>query len=176
MSKVAVVSYLLILVPILYTQAYAAKSFCPWVPTRRKDLQRILRLVSLKKGQKFVDLGCGDGRVVRYLSKHSEGICSGIELSLPHFFFAKLCGFLLSFGKAKVSYGDLLNLDLTDVDTVFVYGYPSSLNTKLKPKIERELKPGAVLVSYEFPISGWQPESVDRGESRADTPLFSYRF
>ena len=180
MSTTAIFLYLLILAPILYTQGYAAKSFCPWVPTRKKDLERLCRFAALEKGQKFVDLGCGDGRVVRYFSRHSEADCLGIELSLPHFLYAKFVGRARSLGRGRrggeIRYGSLLNMDLTDVDAVFVYGYPTTLQSKLKPKLERELKPGAKFISYRYPIYGFDVAESDRGAKRDDAPIFAYRF
>ena len=33
----------------------------------------------------------------------------------------------------------------------------TSVNQKLRPKLEAELKPGTVVVSLDFPIPGWNP-------------------
>ena len=79
-------------------------------------------------------------------------------------------------GRAKIRHGNLLKMDLSQVDIAFIYGHPSTLQSKLKPKLENELKPGAKLISYEFPISGWEAAEIDKGQTRNDTRFFAYRF
>ena len=36
------------------------------------------------------------------------------------------------------------------------------INNKLKPKFEKELKPGTRVVSHVFTFDGWKPSKVDR--------------
>jgi precorrin-6B methylase 2 len=44
--------------------ALTALSFAPWVPTKKRDIVRAIKLSGLQSGEVFYDLGCGDGRVV----------------------------------------------------------------------------------------------------------------
>ena len=49
---------------------------------------------------------------------------------------------------------------------VTLYLLPS-LNLKLIPKLNKELKPGTRIVSHQFPMPGWQPDrriKVDEAE------------
>ena len=43
---------------------------------------------------------------------------------------------------------------------------------KLRPKFEKELKPGARVMSYVWPIPGWESEQVDAQEGRATIFLY----
>ena len=36
----------------------------PFVPTKKKTLQRMIELADLKSGERAVDLGSGDGRII----------------------------------------------------------------------------------------------------------------
>ena len=36
------------------------------------------------------------------------------------------------------------------------------LKAKLKYKLEKELKPGTRVISYAFPIEGWQPKLISK--------------
>jgi hypothetical protein len=40
-------------------------SGAPWVPARKYDVEVILDDVKLQKNEKYLELGCGDGRFVR---------------------------------------------------------------------------------------------------------------
>jgi hypothetical protein len=35
-------------------------------------------------------------------------------------------------------------------------------NAKLRPILDRQLKPGARVVSHDFPVEGWVPDRVER--------------
>jgi SAM-dependent methyltransferase len=73
--------FFLILFLLLASAGYAAWRGAPWVPTWKRDLERIKKLAQLKEGDRFVELGCGTGRVCRYLAKHSSAKTFGVELS-----------------------------------------------------------------------------------------------
>lgn len=50
--------------------------------------------------------------------------------------------------------------DLSGYDAVYVFLMPETYE-KIRPKFETELKPGARVVSYVWPIPGWEPTRVD---------------
>ena len=41
----------------------------------------------------------------------------------------------------------------------------TSSNERLKPNLEKYLKPGARVVSNQFPIKGWKPQAVVHAKS-----------
>jgi hypothetical protein len=57
--------------------------------------------------------------------------------------------------------GSALRVDLSPADVVTMFFLTSS-NDRLKPILESHLKPGARVVSTEFPIKGWKPAEVVR--------------
>ena len=52
-----------------------------------------------------------------------------------------------------------LRVDLSPAKVVTMYFLTSS-NERLKPNLEKYLKPGARVVSNQFPIRGWKPPEV----------------
>ena len=52
-----------------------------WIPTRKKNYERIASLAELKPGMIFYDLGSGSGSLLFYLSKKYNIKCVGIEIS-----------------------------------------------------------------------------------------------
>jgi len=61
----------------------------PWVPTRKKDIQRLLDILKLKKGENFLEIWTWDGRVSYAVAeKFSTANILGIELAFPVFIIA----------------------------------------------------------------------------------------
>jgi hypothetical protein len=66
--------------------------------------------------------------------------------------------------------------DLSGADVVFCYLFPDVMG-RLARKARKEVKPGAVLVSCNFPVKGLDPERVLRPEGALHhDPIFIYRF
>jgi tRNA G46 methylase TrmB len=51
--------------------AYTGLSLAPWVPTKKTDLERINQIAQLKKGEKFLEIGCGDAKVCHFIAKNN---------------------------------------------------------------------------------------------------------
>ena len=150
--------------------AYAAASGAPWVPTWKRDLNRIERLLDLKDGERFVELGSGNGRVCRYLAKSTDADITGVELSfLQH--GVSIFQNRISRSKARSVFGNVFNHDLGSYDAVYLFLMPETYK-KIQPKFERELKPGSRVVSYVWPIPGWSAEKID--EVEGSSKLFLY--
>ena len=63
--------------------------------------------------------------------------------------------------QVKIIAGDMLNVDLSQANVVSLY-LMTEANDTLRPKLERELKPGARVVSLEFKMRGWKPSHVEK--------------
>ena len=154
----------------LTTFAYAGFRGAPWVPTRSSDVERLLKLADIKPGQKFYDLGCGDGRTIIAAARQGA-VTEGFEISLLPYLIAKMSSVFCKDGKVTVKYKDFWNYDLSDADIIYFFLMPK-IYPKLRLKLERELRSGTKVVSYAWPIDGWQPVAVGRTENRL--PLFLY--
>ena len=151
----------LILFFLLASLAYACVRGAPWVPTWRRDIARLMLLLNLKSGQKLYELGCGDGRVGLALVRGTGAELVGIELSFLHWAIAQVLKRLKRMQNARFVWGDIYRQDLSDADAVYLFLMPEFYE-KLKPKLERELRPGTRVVSYVWPIEGWAPIAVDQ--------------
>ena len=161
----------LLLFIILFFFAWTSISLAPWVPTRKKDLSRVLELAQAKPGQVFYDLGCGDGRLVRYMSQHGQMNTRGLELNFWLYLYSKI----RSQKNEVIKFKNLFKEDLSTADIVFVFGMPDTIAKKLKQKLELELKPGAKVISYAFPIRGLNLIKRDKPTPK-DISLYLYSF
>lgn len=106
--------------------------------TSRKKMKEMVKRLDLKKGDTFVDLGCGDGRVVFEVAKNFKDVkCIGYEISPIHIMIAKLSRIILfPFNKrVRIIPDNFLKADFSDVDVVYV-----NWGNKIPKKYEKFLK------------------------------------
>lgn len=157
----------------------ADEKLAPYYPTPETIVERMLQLGGLKAGEKVYDLGSGDGRIVIMAAQKFHADAVGIELDRD------LCRQSLArikkLGLEKTAHivnGDLLAQNYSSADLVTVYLLPDSINNKVQPLLDKQLKKGARVVAHDFEFRNWTPEKVeniaDDGEGRSHT-LFLYR-
>jgi cyclopropane fatty-acyl-phospholipid synthase-like methyltransferase len=136
--------------------AAAARNEVPAVFTPDKTLPQVVKALDLPEHGKVVDLGCGDGRVLASIIRNnSKLVAIGVENNLLVWALARV----RLKHRAKIERGDLRKIDLSGCDRVFAYLGPGMM-AELGPKFERELRPGAKLVSQQFPLPGRKPDEV----------------
>src|SRR2546426_699245 len=61
--------------------------------------------------------------------------------------------------RARFVEQDIFEADISEATVVTMYLSPS-VNARLRPKLQSQLRPGARIVSHDFPIGDWAPERV----------------
>jgi cyclopropane fatty-acyl-phospholipid synthase-like methyltransferase len=139
----------------LLAQTLPASSV-PYVPTTPAIVDAMLKVAGVTKRDVVYDLGCGDGRIVIAAAKQYGARGVGVDIDPVRVAEAranaKAAGVetLVTF---RVE--DLFQADLKDATVVTLYLLPS-VNKRLMPKLRRELKKGARVVSNSFDMgSDW---------------------
>ena len=156
---------------LLASAAYAGISGAPWVPTWKRDLKRIERLLKLSESDRFVELGCGNGRVCRHVSKTSGAKSTGVELSLLQVLIGKLQNTIGQHRNVRIVMSNAFSHDLSEYSAVYLFLMPETYK-KIQPKLDKELKPGTKVLSYVWPIPEWEPVEVDQTEGSPDLYLY----
>lgn len=121
----------------------------------------------------FVDLGCGDGGLLRRLAaKRPDCSFVGIEHAPLPWFWARLA----SLGRANLTihYGDFWQLPLDRFDRVYAFLSPVPM-PRLIAKARAEMRAGTLLVANSFAVPGVAPERVIEVDDRRGTRLYCYR-
>jgi Cyclopropane fatty acid synthase and related methyltransferases len=133
----------------------------PFVPTPENVVRRMLKLAEVKPEDKVIDLGAGDGRVLIIGATEFKARCIGVEIRSE--FVKNIEDKIRKMNlndRIQIVQGNLYEFPLSEADVVTLY-LLTSVNEKLKPKLEKELKPGARVVSHDFEIPGWIPTKVE---------------
>ncbi len=145
-----------------------------FIPTPSIRIKTFLDALPMSSVELFLDLGCGDGRVLREASRRYGVRAIGFEVNLLAYLAAKL----RSFGckSVHVRWSDFWKEDLRHADVIFCYLFPDVME-RLAKKLEAELHPGSKVVSCNFPLPGWYPFQVLHPDSeRHQDPIYIYRF
>ncbi len=143
-----------------------------YTSTGRVKIRKALDAVTMKPGELLVDIGCGDGRVLRAARKRYGVSCLGFEINPIAFTKAKL----LTMGRKglEVRCRNFWKADLGKADIVSCYLFPDVMR-RLGVKLGKELASGARVISFNFPIPGWKHEAVLRADSRLhNDPIYIY--
>lgn len=134
-----------------------AQKLAPYVTSPQPIVEKMLEVARLKSGETIYDLGCGDGRILFSAVKNFGAKAVGVEISPS---LAKRAQQTLESqgmqDQVRVIQADMMSVDVSGANVVSLY-LMTEANEALRPKLERELKPGARVVSLEFKIKGWKP-------------------
>ena len=166
---------LILLLVSLLAYMVVIRRFAPWVPTRRRDLARIVRLLQLQKWDICYDLGSGDGTVALALAKYSHAKVIGIELFPPLYLIALLRSYFQKGNTPRFFLGDMKHHDISDATHVYVFWMGSTLNHDMVSFLRKKVRPGTLILSYIFPIESLPCIHEDRGENGTENPLRLYQ-
>jgi hypothetical protein len=132
-----------------------AADLAPFVPTPPEVIERMLDLAAVGPDDVVYDLGCGDGRLVIAAAKTRGSRAVGIELDAALIEECKAAAEREGVTRlVRFLRMDAAKASLTDATVLMLYLLPESLET-LSPLFERDLRPGARIVSHDYKIPGW---------------------
>jgi ubiquinone/menaquinone biosynthesis C-methylase UbiE len=129
----------------------------PFVPTPPEVIDRMLAMAEVENGDILYDVGSGDGRIVITAAKRYGIKGVGIEIDDDLVREAQTRARRENVQNlVEFRAQDALTADVSPATVVTIYMLPE-FNAKLRPLLERQLKPGTRVVSHDFPIEGWVP-------------------
>jgi cyclopropane fatty-acyl-phospholipid synthase-like methyltransferase len=147
-------------------QEYYEHSDIIYVPTSMEIVEAMLKLAAVNKDDVVYDLGCGDGRIVIMAAEKFQARGVGVEINPELIRESEE-----NARKAKVSElvrfveKDLFEAAVDGATVVMLY-VGAEPNLKLRPKLLKQLKPGARVVSHNYDMGDWKPDKTERIEDR----------
>src|SRR5262245_32066419 len=129
-----------------------------FVPTPPEVVDAMLKLANVTAKDTVYDLGCGDGMIITAAAKDFGAHAVGIDINPVR--VKEATERVTKAGvtdKVKILNDDLFTTDISQATVVTLY-LLQSLNEKLIPKLNKELKPGTRIVSQTFSMGDKYPE------------------
>jgi SAM-dependent methyltransferase len=129
----------------------------PFVTTPQNVVDAMLDLAQVRRGDRLLDLGSGDGRIVITAAKRFDVPGLGVEID-PRLVQRAREGAVREgvADKARFEVQDLFDTDLTQATVITLYLLPD-VNELLKPRLLK-LKPGTRIVSHDWGMRDWPAE------------------
>jgi protein-L-isoaspartate O-methyltransferase len=128
-----------------------------FVPTPPEVVDAMLKVAEVSSSDVVYDLGCGDGIIVATAAQKFGATAVGIDIDPQRVKEAtdRIQKANVT-DKVKILNQDLFTTDISKATVVTLYLLPS-LNQKLIPKLNKELKPGTRIVSQSFNMGDQNP-------------------
>lgn len=156
----------ILIIAFVLTSYFSTFLGAPFVPTYSRE---IFEKVKFKKGKQFLDLGSGEGRIIRYVVKNFQVQGIGMEINPFLYLYSKILDKIFNV-RARYILGNIFNQSLKEADYIYLFLTPRVFN-RLEKKILKECKKGTIVISHGFPIPALKKLEINKIPS---TPFPTY--
>ena len=135
---------------------YSMLKGAPYAPIHKEHLPVMLKLLKIKQGEKALDIGAGDGRIVIAMARAGAD-AHGFEINPLLVLWAKYnIGKSGMRGKAHVHLQNFITADFSKYD-IFTAWLTQFGMKNVEAKLIREAKPTARIATEFFRLPNWKP-------------------
>jgi len=146
--------------PSILSDSIELESDVPFVESPQPVVDRMLEVANVTEDDVVYDLGSGDGRIPISAARDYGARGVGIEIKPDLVKRARENAQEAGVGnRVEFRQGDLFEADISDATVVTLYLLPS-VNLELRPKLFRQLEPGTRIVSHDFDMDEWEPDTT----------------
>ncbi len=152
--------------------ALSMLSGAPYVPTPKAIARIMCSVGDVKKGDRVLDLGCGDAAILIEATKEWGATGVGVELNVFVSWLARFRAWRRGLkSRIQIVRGNIFKVDLPDTDLIFLYLLPRATQ-RISKRLQERYKHMRV-VSHGFEIKNLQPIEV-RKSGRAVVRLYEW--
>lgn len=155
MTLIHIIIYILLAVIIFFALrtiviAITAFSAVPFLPSHKLFIDKAIELLEIKEGDKVVDIGSGDARVLHKAAKqYPEAQFFGIEKNIFLVIWSRLMTEAHNLENVTIIHSDALKIDYSKYNKVYMYLTPKFLD-KIMLQLKVELPKKTTVVCSEF--------------------------
>ena len=134
-------------------------------------IREVMHAIDFGRFHDIRELGAGDGRFISAVERAYGRAVTGYEINPIAFIITSV---MLWTKRSRILFRDFWKEDLSGVDCVYCYLFPDLMN-RLGEKLTRELPGGAMVISSNFPIPGWQEDRILQARNTIfNDPVYVY--
>ena len=144
----------------------------PYVPTKTEIIDTILAKADLKPEMRFLELGCGDGRVV-CRAVHKYGVIGrGVDISRLWLLLARIRARKLGIeNRVEFLHQNILDTDIAWADVIYIYMMPRFLEG-YQDTLRKALESGTLVISHTFALDQLEKHLYEVVESDGTSSYF----
>jgi SAM-dependent methyltransferase len=136
-----------------------------YVPTPQPVVDRMLQMARVGEHDFVIDLGAGDGRILITAARRYGARGFGVDTDPERVREANAAAARAGVAeKVRFAERNLFEQDIRGASVVALYLMPE-VNIRLRPKLLAELRPGARVVSHDYHMGDWFPDTTLTVES-----------
>jgi hypothetical protein len=141
-------AFVIAFIPTFFTGA-------PFAPTKSSGVAPIIAMATIKPGDRAIDIGSGDGRLVFALAAAGAD-AYGIEINPLLVLWSRIRTPKRLKSNIHILRGSTWDHDFSNYSVLTIFGIPYIMK-RLEAKLQLELKPGTRIVVNRFPFPTWKP-------------------
>ncbi len=158
----------------IFSLIYSSLMGAPYVPTKQNEVNAILDEINLTKNSYFIELGCGDGRMIRTAALKFQLKGMGIDINPLLLYIARLKARWQGLNHAIFFHQkNIFNVDLRQGDCIYLFLMPKMIE-KLKSEFDKQLKPNTLIISHGFKINKFNATLIKK-LNHHPFPTYFYR-
>lgn len=126
----------------------------PYLPILRRDSRKLLDIADIKPGQVLIDLGSGDGRLLRAAAARGA-TCIGYEIN-PYLVLVSRLVCWRYRHRVTIHTANLWNTRLAPADVIYVFMIDKHM-ARLEKKLTEEIQRPTKVISYIFELPTKSP-------------------
>lgn len=146
----------------------------PYVGTFGKEIRLMKENLRLEKWKKLADLGCGDGKALRFFVKHFKVQWTWYDINIFALLLGRIVNYFLGYDKQiQLITSDFMKIDLSTFDYVYVYLLPKQL-AFIENWLWKNIGKDAIIISNSFQFKNHVPFEVIK-DKKGKWCIFLYR-
>jgi SAM-dependent methyltransferase len=137
-----------------------------------RDLSLMVWRLPLISGNKIIDLGCGDGKALRFFSRHYWVKCQWYDINFFAIFYGRVINFIKGY-TIKLFLKDFKYAPIGNVDYIYLYLFPEQL-VSIEDWLFSWVKEWTLLISTTFHFKKHMPFDTIKDRKGQDR-IFLYR-
>jgi len=144
------------LIFVIYSYLLPPLIGAPFVPTGSERVTAMVRLANVRPGERSMDIGSGDGRIVSAFAK-AGALAEGCEIN-PMLVLQSRLSLKRAGARGRIHWKSFRSTDFKGFDIITIYGLPGIMQS-LERELYDALPEQGRVISHKFQFPNWKPET-----------------